>query len=183
MEIWLYTQECQGFLSQMADILAEAFPHAYGHYASEAQEALQEILEDDGFLLMAVEAGEVRGFVGAIPQYGLTGWELHPLVVKSPYRQQSIGRQLVSAVEKEIVRRGGIMVFLGSDDEFFSTSLSQSDLFQDTFEKIKQIKNLNRHPFEFYEKVGYQIVGIIPDANGFRKPDIILAKRLAADSG
>jgi hypothetical protein len=31
---------------------------------------------------------------------------------------------------------------------------------------------------EFYQKLGYVIVGVIPDANGFGKPDIFMAKRL-----
>jgi len=34
------------------------------------------------------------------------------------------------------------------------------------------------HPVNFYLKLGYVIVGIIPDANGMGKPDILLAKRV-----
>ena len=51
-------------------------------------------------------------------------------------------------------------------------------MFQDTFEKIKNIQNLKGHPYTFYQKVGYQIVGVIPNANGIGKPDIWLAKSL-----
>jgi aminoglycoside 6'-N-acetyltransferase I len=29
-----------------------------------------------------------------------------------------------------------------------------------------------------YGKVGYYVVGVVPDANGFGKPDILMAKRL-----
>jgi predicted acetyltransferase len=35
-----------------------------------------------------------------------------------------------------------------------------------------------RHPFEFYQKLAYVVVGIVPDANGPGKPDILMAKRL-----
>lgn len=178
MQIHLFSDENSEFLRQAADLLAEAFPHAYGNYPEQAREELEDILADGGFMMMAVEAGEVTGFVGAIPQYGQTGWELHPLVVKEKYHRHGIGKQLVSALETEIIRRGGIMVYLGTDDEFFSTSLSQGDLFEDTLEKIRQIQNLKNHPYEFYQKVGYQIIGVLPDANGFCKPDIFMAKRL-----
>jgi hypothetical protein len=41
-----------------------------------------------------------------------------------------------------------------------------------------KIKNLHRHPFEFYQKAGFSIVGVVPDANGPGKPDILMAKRL-----
>ena len=73
-------------------------------------------------------------------------------------------------------KRGGITVYLGTDDELGRTTLSGTDLFEDTFDKISNIKNLNGHPFEFYIKKGYKIVGVVPDANGIGKPDIIMAE-------
>jgi len=35
--------------------------------------------------------------------------------------------------------------------------------------------------YEFYQKLGFTIVGIIPDANGWGKPDILVAKRVNRD--
>lgn len=178
MKIILYTQELSIYITQAAQILADAFPHAYANYENQSMQEIQEILAKDGFLIFALKSGELLGFAGAIPQYGTTGWELHPLVVKRQFRLQGIGTKLVSALENEIVSRAGIMVYLGTDDEFFATSLSHGDLFDNTFKKIQEIKNFKDHPYEFYSKTGYQIVGVIPDANGFNKPDILMAKRL-----
>jgi len=56
--------------------------------------------------------------------------------------------------------------------------LSNTDIYENTYDKITNVINLNRHPFEFYLKCGYKIVGIIPDANGYGKPDIMMAKRM-----
>ena len=74
-----------------------------------------------------------------------------------------------------------LTIYLGTDDEFWQTSLSGTDLFEDTYNKIQNIKNLKDHPFEFYQKLGYRIVGVIPDANGKGKPDIFMARRIRTE--
>lgn len=66
----------------------------------------------------------------------------------------------------------------GSDDERGETSLSGVDVYVDVPGFIRDIKNLRGHPFEFYRRVGFRVVGIMPDANGPGKPDIFLAKAI-----
>ena len=63
------------------------------------------------------------------------------------------------------------------------TSLSNIDLYENLFEKITNIKNIKGHPFEFYQKMGYAIIGVIPDANGIGKPDILMAKQVNRPAG
>jgi aminoglycoside 6'-N-acetyltransferase I len=58
------------------------------------------------------------------------------------------------------------------------TSLGGRDLYPNVLEHAANIQNLAGHPYEFYQKVGYVVVGVIPDANGPGKPDIYMAKRL-----
>ncbi|MCX7029698.1 MAG: hypothetical protein NTU62_06205 [Spirochaetes bacterium] len=44
--------------------------------------------------------------------------------------------------------------------------------------RLGQIRNLRSHPYKFYLMNGFSIVGVMPDANGFGKPDITMAKRI-----
>lgn len=176
MELVEITRADRDYLSDAAELLRKAFPHSYSDCADEE---MQLCTEPERIALGAVENGRLIGFVGAIPQYGVTGWELHPLVVSEDCRSMGVGTRLCARLEELLAQRGCLTVYLGSDDEFGTTSLYGTDLFEDTYEKILGIKNLNRHPYEFYQKVGYKIVGVIPDANGIGKPDIWLAKSLA----
>ena len=45
-------------------------------------------------------------------------------------------------------------------------------------ERISRIENPGGHPYEFYQRLGFTIVGVMPDANGPGRPDIFLAKRI-----
>jgi len=77
-----------------------------------------------------------------------------------------------------VAEGGGMTLYLGTDDEHGATSLSEGDLFQDPFRKISEIRNYKGHPYEFYQKMGYIIIGVLPDANGIGKPDVWMAKSL-----
>ena len=125
------------------------------------------------------EAGDVQGWIGGIEEYDGNVWELHPLVVREDCRKQGTGRALVEDFENEVSRRGAALIQLGTDDENSRTSIGGQDIYPNVLENLCTIKNLREHPFEFYQKLGFEIVGVIPDANGFGKPDILMAKRVS----
>ena len=175
MKIGLFEKRNSKYIMEAAELLIESFPHSY---SSCAVEEIEKCLNKDRIAIMAVEDDQIVGFVSAIPQYGITGWELHPIVVRKVKQYRGIGTLLIQALEKEVALKGGITIYLGTDDEFTKTSLSNEDLYENTFDKIMNIKNFKKHPYEFYQKMGYKIVGVIPDANGIGKPDIWMAKRI-----
>jgi aminoglycoside 6'-N-acetyltransferase I len=81
-------------------------------------------------------------------------------------------------LEEQVRQRGGLTIWLGTDDEDDQTSLSGVNLYPNVWEHLTKIRNLRDHPFEFYQKLGFVIVGVMPDANGRGKPDIYMAKRV-----
>jgi len=100
------------------------------------------------------------------------------MAVQPEFQSKGIGRALVSDFEEQVRLRGGQTILLGTDDESGMTSLSGIELYPHVWEHIEQIQNLRRHPYEFYQKLGFHIVGVIPDANDRGKPDILMAKRV-----
>lgn len=166
------------FPAQAAEDAAEVMQGALGYSRSDAQQEIRRMLKKPRVALAALADSQVIGIIGAIPQYGMTGWELHPLAVRKEYQRQGVASALIEALESEVAGRGGIMLYLGSDDETGTTSLYGADLYDDTFGKLANIQNIGGHPYPFYEKLGYKIVGVFPDANGVGKPDIWMAKRI-----
>ncbi|MFA5341656.1 MAG: GNAT family N-acetyltransferase [Clostridia bacterium] len=176
MEIKKINRNDIRILEQVKNLLLEAFPHSY--YCCADDEVVKLISEDRILIGAFNDNGILLGFAGAIPQYSNTGWELHPIVIKEEFRFRGIGSMLLKGLEDAVDEKGGITIYLGTDDEFGKTSLSGNDLYDNLFDKIRDITNIRKHPFEFYIKNGYRIVGVIPDANGLGKPDIIMAKRI-----
>ena len=125
------------------------------------------------------ESGHLTGWIAGTPTYDGHVWELHPLVVSGEWRGRGIGAALVEDLARLARERGGLTLWVGSDDEDDMTSLAGVDLYDGLFDRLRGIRNLKGHPYEFYQKLGFSIVGAIPDANGYGKPDILLAKRLS----
>lgn len=170
----------EGTIRQIAALLVESFatnwPEAWPDMES-AVEEVRESFEAERISRVALdEDGTVLGWVGGISQYRGHVWELHPLVVRISRQGQGIGRALVADLEERVKERGGVTIILGSDDVNQQTTLAGINLFPRVWEHVAHIRNLKQHPYEFYQKQGYVITGVVPDANGLGKPDILMAK-------
>jgi len=143
---------------------------------NKAAETVNKCLNDKNICLGITVNNSLIGWIGLRPMYEKT-WELHPMVVKNDCQKKGYGKILLKEAEK-IARENGIIgIFIGSDDETNKTSLSDKEITgENIFDEIKNIKNYKNHPFEFYIKCGYCIIGMIPNANGPKKPDILLWK-------
>jgi len=143
-----------------------------------AMAEVEDCVDPPGLCVGLCEGDKLMGWVGLRPMYDKT-WELHPLVVAPDAQRKGIGRLLAAEIEREAKARGLIGIMLGSDDDHFRTSLSQIDIDENNiFDQLRDIRNLSGHPFEFYRKCGYMVVGMVPNANGKRKPDIWMWKGL-----
>jgi len=169
-------------IGEIAAILMDGFREMHPAAYPTAEAAVIEIRETlTPNHLSRVALDEEKGavaWIGGVSRYDGNVWELHPLVVRPDCQQQGIGSALVRDFEQQVVRRGGVTILLGSDDERDQTSLGGADLYPDLWQHLRVIRNLRHHPYEFYQKLGFVIVGAIPDANGFGKPDILMAKRV-----
>lgn len=165
---------------QAAQILHDVFaPQGSWETLDEAIEEVQEMLASERRVWVAMVGEEVVGWIGGVPQYDGNVWELHPLVVSPTWQRQGIGSRLVAVLEQWVKAQGGLTITLGSDDKHNQTSLAGVDLYDNLWEQIRTIRNLNGHPYEFYQKLGYSITGVVPDARGRGKPDIHMSKRIA----
>ncbi len=168
-------------IKQIATLMNAAFEHSYPS-VKVAIEDLDELMRDDHVVLVAKEKERIIGAVGAVARYGHTGWELHPLMVDAQHRKKGVGTALVQALEGRMRAKGCVTLYLGTDDEFSQTSLAERDLYPDVCEHLAKLTNLKNHPYGFYLKCGFVVVGVIPDANGLGKPDIMMAKRMPMQS-
>ncbi len=182
MQIISLSSENAHLIQQAGQLLVDAFREHWPDAWPTLEEGLKEVhemLESERICRAAVdEQGNLLGIIGGIPGYDGHVWELHPLAVQPSMQVQGIGRALVEDFEEQVRLKGGLTITLGSDDEDSMTSLANVNLYENLWEEIRDIRNLKHHPFEFYQKMGYIITGIVPDANGIGKPDILMAKRV-----
>jgi aminoglycoside 6'-N-acetyltransferase I len=164
---------------EAAAMLLQAFPN-WLRTREEALGVVADALAPDRLCLTARSGADVFGWIGGIPAYS-HAWELHPLVVRADVRGQGIGRALVAALEERLRDRGVLTLYLGTDDDGPApgTSAGGIELFPDPLAHAAGL-TVRDHPVGFYRRLGFTVVGLIPDANGPGKPDILMAKHIGS---
>ena len=167
---------------QAAEVLVRAFEHAPAAWRTLADAAAQVdtfFADEDRSALAASENGRLVGWIGRIRAYSHAS-ELHPLAVDPDFQRRGVGAALVRALEDMVRAEGALTLYLGADDDFGGTTLFGGDPFPDLLGALATAKPVGeRHPLDFYRKMGFVLAGLLPDANGRGKHDILMAKRLA----
>ena len=156
-------------VQQAAELLVDLLP---GPTIDEALKEVRECLAPGKIARMAVAGETVLGWTGGWERYAGHLWELHPLVVRRERRRQGIGRALVEDLEEHVRARGAHTILVAADYE------PGIDLYANVLEHLRGAKNVRDYQYEFYERCGYVIVGVVPDANGFS--NIYMAKRIVS---
>ena len=149
----------EGAMRRAAELLVEGFaqhwPDAWPDHDS-AMASVAEALSGGRIGRVAVDdAGDVMGWSAAEPLYNGNVWELTVLVVRPALQRQGIGSALVHDMERQVRERGGLTIWLGSDDEDDMTSLAGVDLFPDPLERLARIKDPEGAPVRVLPEAGF----------------------------
>ncbi len=158
---------------QAAELVAELIPPQQP--IDEARANVQDCLAPGKVARMVMEDDTLVGWTGGREVYAGHLWELHPLVVRRERQRQGIGQALVADLEEHVRARGAHTVMVAADYE------QGIDLYANVLEHLRGIKNVHAYQYEFYERCGYVIVGVRPDASGFS--NIYMAKRIVPLTG
>jgi aminoglycoside 6'-N-acetyltransferase I len=168
-------EQCAGLLHAAFAGRSAAWPDLHS-----ARAEVVASLDPGGMSRVWLDGERVVGWIAGQAQYEGHVWELHPLVVAEGHRRRGIGRALVEDLELVAAARGGLTLWVGADDENGETSLAGRDLYERLPDAFREVTARGAHPYGFYHRLGFRIVGVMPDANGRGKPDIIMAKRIGA---
>lgn len=170
------------YIQQIEVMLCEAFKEfspAWVPNLATANQKIQESFAADRVSRVLVDAdSQVLGWGGAI--IGDNVWEIHPMVVKPTAQRCGYGRMLVDELIHQAKSMGAVAVWAGTGDETGATSFSKVDLYNDPASAIANFEAPTNHPIFFWLKIGFSIVGVLPDEEGLGKPGIHLAKRIVS---
>lgn len=168
-------------IDAVAEILFVSFRDLSPDYlptVASARDAVVEGFGEGRFSRVLLDDDDrVLGWAGGEHNYGFL-WELHPLVVSPAARRRGCGRMLVRDVVREVAARGGLTLQVSTSDETDRTNLYGRDLYADPLAALRGMRSTGEHPIDFWMRVGFTPIGVMPDAEGPGKPSIYFAMRV-----
>ncbi len=144
---------------EVANLLVEGFRENWPDAWPNLDSALEEVKASFGGVPLGIavaarisrvavdRTGRVLGWIGAVEQYEGNVWEIHPLIVRADSRRQGIGRSLIRDLENCVIKRGGLTLWVGTDDENNQTTLSQVNLYPNVWEHVLTLPALEGRGF------------------------------------
>ena len=175
--------EDTALIQQTAQIAYETSQTISKIWLPDMDAALEEVYDslnqDEGVSRVLLIDNTVAAWIGIFPLYSKIV-EIHPLIVNPAYQNRGLGRRMVAQAIAWAERRGALTLFVGTSDETMATSLSLLGigLYGNPGGAIANFHQLKSHPCGFWLKMGFRIVGVLPDAEGPGMPNIMLAKPL-----
>ena len=173
--------EDAGSIQQTAQLAYEASQSISKIWLPSLDDAIEEVQDsfetEDGISRVLMVGDRVAAWIGAAPTFGKI-IEIHPLLVHPAYQQQGLGKRLVTHVIDWAQQRGALTLSVSTSDETQATSLSGVNLYENPGEAIANFHIVKSHPVGFWLKMGFSIIGVLPDVDGIGIPSIMLAQSL-----
>lgn len=169
-------------IDALTQLTYEAFKVHAPSWLTNKNEAKRRVLQatETGRLNRVLVDAEAQpiGWIGVIPVNHGRIWEIHPLVVSLLMQKRGYGRMLVTEVQRLAKSHEVLGLLAGTSDETGATPLYQIDLYVDPLKAMAALTGTEDHPVGFWMRLGFKVVGIVPDADGRGRPGISLAKRV-----
>ena len=186
MRASLYTvdpmgQEDASLLRGVADILVAALPAIYVGAVTSALADVVQFAPEDLSLVARDGDGAPIGWLRAEHFAGQASAEIKLVAVHPARGRQGVGRTLVMAAEERMRAAGCVTMLTTVGDTRGRTNLYGLDVTEDAPHLLASFRCHIDHPAGFFLRVGYRLVGILPDAYGPGKHDFTLARRIISD--
>lgn len=173
--------EDDGVVEQVATLLMGGVFAHQSHTWTDKTTALDEIGESfEANHISRVgfdDSGKLLGWAAGYSIYNGYIWQVYPLALTA--FNLDIGHRLLQDFEEQVRAHGGLGILLSIDVELTLPTLHEKDLSTDPWQHIISLQHLDNHRIEFFRQLGFAIVGIIPNAQGRGKPNILLERSVA----
>ena len=174
----LLGQEDAALLRGVADLLVVGCPSLYDGDLTQALADVVQFAPEDLSLVARDSEGTPIGWLHAEHFRGQASGEIKLVAVHPARRRQEVARTLVMAAEERMCATGCVTMLATVGDTRGRTSLYGIDVTEDAPGLLAAFHCHADHPAGFFLRIGYRLVGLLPDAYGPGKHDLTLARRI-----
>lgn len=176
----LLSQEDAALLRGVADLLVVACPSLYDGDVTQALADVVQFAPADLSLVARDPEGTPIGWLRAEHFRGQASAEIKLVAVHPARRRQEVARTLVMAAEERMSGNACVTMLATVGDTRGRTSLYGIDVTEDAPRLLAGFHCHADHPAGFFLRIGYRLVGLLPDAYGPGKHDLTLARRITS---